>query len=189
MDVVSGTASADGRRVRGERKRAAIIAATLRVVERDGVASVTHRSVAAEAGVSTGSASYYFATLDDLLVAALSAAAEDYDRQLRQLVASGCDELTAVTRLIAMSAGSGRTRALAERELNLLAARRPALRPVARRWRDMVAGVARGLTADELAVREVVAAADGMCTQLLLGEVELTEGEILAVLRRALRAG
>ena len=46
---MSGTAErVDGRRARGERRREEIIAATLRVVERDGVAGVTHRAVARE---------------------------------------------------------------------------------------------------------------------------------------------
>ncbi|MGY2075579.1 MULTISPECIES: hypothetical protein [unclassified Blastococcus] len=48
--------------------------------------------------------------------------------------------------IIAESVGPGRERALAERQLSTLAARRPALRPVARRWRDRVAELARTQT-------------------------------------------
>jgi TetR/AcrR family transcriptional regulator, regulator of biofilm formation and stress response len=179
--------SVDGRRARGERTRAALIAATLQLVEREGVAKVTHRAVALEAGVATGAATYYFSSLDDLLVAALSSVAEDYSRQLGELVAGGLDELAAVARLIAAVAGPGRQRGLAESELNLLAARRPALRATARHWRDTVTAIARRCTDDEQAVQDAVAAAEGLCIRLLLGEVEFTEEQVLAVLRHALR--
>ena len=61
----------DGRRARGEQRRSELLAATLTVIERDGVAGVSHRAVAAVADVSVASITYHFPTLDDLLVAAL----------------------------------------------------------------------------------------------------------------------
>lgn len=173
----------DGRRARGERRRAAIIAATLAVVERDGVAGVSHRTVAREAGVPASSALYYFATLDDLLVAALAAAAEEYTAQYAALRRAGTAPLDAVAELIGDCAGPARRRGIAERELALLAARRPALHPLARRWPDLVAQAAREHTEDPLAVAAVAAAADGLCTQVLLDP--LPPAEIRAVLLRA----
>ncbi|WP_216213343.1 TetR/AcrR family transcriptional regulator [Amycolatopsis aidingensis] len=177
----------DGRRARGERKRAAIIAATLRVVERDGVAGVSHRAVAREAGVAGSAAVYYFATLDDLLVAALTAAAEDYARQLREIIDGGGDEIDGLAELIVAAAGPGRSRALAERELTLLAARRPALRGVARHWRDMVADVARKHTTDPRTVEAAVAAADGLCARVLLDAEPLSVAQVADLLRHAMR--
>lgn len=50
-----------------ELKRRAILDAVLRVVAGGGVEAVTHRRVAAEAGVPLGSTTYYFASRDDLL--------------------------------------------------------------------------------------------------------------------------
>lgn len=158
----------DGRRARGERRRAELIDATLRVVARDGAAGVTHRTVAREAGVTTSLSVYYFATLDDLLVAALTTVVDDYERRLREIIDSGGDELGGLAELIAASGGSGRTRALAERELSTLAARRPVLRPVARRWRDTVAEIAGHHTDDPVAVQALVAAADGICASMLV---------------------
>jgi DNA-binding transcriptional regulator YbjK len=64
----------DGRRARGEQRRNELLAATLAVIERDGVAGVSHRRVAAVADVSVASITYHFPTLDDLLVAALQSA-------------------------------------------------------------------------------------------------------------------
>jgi DNA-binding transcriptional regulator YbjK len=54
-----------------ERVRDAIVAATVRIVAADGVAAVTHRRVAAEAGVSLSSTTWHFAAKADILVAAL----------------------------------------------------------------------------------------------------------------------
>nr|WP_141924990.1 TetR family transcriptional regulator [Haloactinospora alba] len=176
----------DGRRARGERKRQAIIAATLRVLERDGTAGVTHRAVAREANVPASSAVYYFATLDDLLVAALTEATDSYIRQLRETSERAADEIEGLAQLIVEACGPNRPRALAERELTLLAARRPALRPAAQRWRDTVAEVARKRTDDPLSVQGVVAAADGLCARVLLGD-ELTVAEVSEVLYNALR--
>ncbi|GAA1466452.1 TetR family transcriptional regulator [Nocardiopsis exhalans] len=185
---MSGTAErVDGRRARGERRREEIIAATLRVVERDGVAGVTHRAVAREADVPASSAVYYFKTMDDLLVAALTAASDTYIDQLAGLRSSPGEAVAGLARVIASARGEGRARALAERELNLLAARRPALRPVARRWRDAVSEVARGQGADDLTVRQFAATADGLCARILLGDEDLTEARITETLQHALR--
>lgn len=70
-----GAPRSGGRRVRGERRRA-ILEAARRVVERDGVAGVSHRSVAREAGVPPTSATCYYATPDDLLIATLTRSAD-----------------------------------------------------------------------------------------------------------------
>ncbi len=59
-----------------ERVREAIVAATVRIVAGDGVAAVTHRRVAAEAGVSLSSTTWHFATKADILLAALRWTAE-----------------------------------------------------------------------------------------------------------------
>ena len=54
------------------RTRDAIVAATVRIVAREGVAAVTHRRVATEAGVSLSSTTWHYATKTDILQAALS---------------------------------------------------------------------------------------------------------------------
>lgn len=178
--------SADGRTLRGQRRRAQIIEATLAVVRRDGASGVTHRTVAKEAGITTSLTLYYFATLDDLLVAALTSVTDAYTHRIRRLIDTEDDPLDGLAHLIAESAGPGRERALAERELSTLAARRPALRPAARRWRDNVAELARTQTDDPDAVEAVVALSDGLCTAILLDDREADPDHIRSVLRRAL---
>ncbi|WP_234381613.1 TetR/AcrR family transcriptional regulator [Streptomyces sp. NRRL S-1521] len=176
----------DGRTLRGQRRRAQIIEATLTIVRRDGATGVTHRTVAKEAGITTSLTLYYFATLDDLLVAALTSVTDAYTQRIRQLIDTEDDPLDGLARLIAESAGPGRERALAERELSTLAARRPALRPVARRWRDNVAELARTQTGDANAIEAFVALSDGLCTAILLDDHEADPDHIRALLRETL---
>lgn len=176
----------DGRKLRGERRRAQIIEATLTVVRRDGATGVTHRTVAKEAGITTSLTLYYFATLDDLLIAALTSVTDAYTQRIRRLIDTETDPLDGLAQLIAESAGPGRERALAERELSTLAARRPALRPVARRWRDNVAELARTQTDDPDAMEAFVALSDGLCAAILLDDHEADPDHIRAVLSKAL---
>ncbi|MEU5872209.1 TetR family transcriptional regulator [Glycomyces sp. NPDC047369] len=51
-------------------RRARILAATLEVIRADGVAGVSYRDVAAHAGVPLGSMTYYFPSLEGLIVEA-----------------------------------------------------------------------------------------------------------------------
>jgi DNA-binding transcriptional regulator YbjK len=59
------------RQQRGEERRAAIVAATLALVEAEGVEGVTHRRVAEAASVPLAATTYYFASKDHLLQAAM----------------------------------------------------------------------------------------------------------------------
>lgn len=59
--------SGAARRPRGEATRAALIAAALTIVERDGIAAATTRQIADEAGVPLGTVHYWFASKADLL--------------------------------------------------------------------------------------------------------------------------
>lgn len=54
-----------------EQRRAQIIAAALRVAARDGLAKLTLRAVATEAGMSHGSVLFHYGTKDTLLIALL----------------------------------------------------------------------------------------------------------------------
>src|SRR3954470_4658742 len=71
VSAVPGTRAEASKRV-----REAIVAATVRIVAREGVAAVTHRRVAAEADVSLSSTTWHFATKADILEAALHWTAE-----------------------------------------------------------------------------------------------------------------
>ncbi|NKE55609.1 TetR family transcriptional regulator [Lentzea sp. PSKA42] len=165
----------DGRKARGEKKRRAIVEATLRVIERDGVAGVTHRSVAREAGVPTTAPTYYFATLDDLLIATLLWAAEESCEEMLQTVARG-GSAREIAATLAKAVNENRGRTLAEYELYLLAGRRPELRPAARRWLDQAMEIVR--PADPVAFRALLAAVDGLLIQCLIADVAPNEDEL-----------
>ena len=176
----------DGRRARGRRRRAAIIEAALAVVMRDGTAGLTHRAVAEQAGITTSLTTYYFATLDDLLVAALTSVADTYTARVRQIIDGPGDKLRGLAELLVESAGPGRERALAERELCTLAARRPALAPVARRWREDVSELAATLTDDPQAIAALAVASDGLCAAVLIDSIPAGVDYVHRVLTHAL---
>jgi DNA-binding transcriptional regulator YbjK len=162
----------DGRKARGERRRQDIIDATLRVIERDGVAGVTHRTVAAEADVPTTSTTYHFASLNDLLIATLISCAKDMATEVYWMIdrarsrgSLGADE---VAGLLAEALGPRRGRTMAEYELYLLAARRPELRPAARRWLDVLTSMVR--PDDLVALRAFLAGIDGLLIQGLIDD-------------------
>lgn len=178
--------SVDGRKARGDRRRTEIIDATLAVVQRDGAAGVSHRTVGKEAGIAASLITYYFATLDDLLVAALSSVADAYTVRVREIMDRPGDRLRGLAELIVEAAGPGRARALAERELATLAARRPALAPVARQWRNDIAELAGTLTDDPTAIATLVAASDGLCTAILIDNAPADVDHVLRVLTQAL---
>lgn len=130
-----------GRRPRGEARRRALLEATLAVLGREGVGGVTHRAVAAEAGVPLASTTYYFGSRDELLLAAFALAVEqDVSRLEREARGLAEEPLTAETladRLAAMVLGwlsVGQPTLAAQVELYLQAARRPELSVLSRDW-------------------------------------------------------
>ncbi|MGQ0840622.1 TetR/AcrR family transcriptional regulator [Actinokineospora sp.] len=178
----------DGRKARGDRRRAEIVAATLRVIERDGVAGVTHRSVAREADVPATSITYHFAGLDDLLVGALTWSAESMAVEIRDLIESsrikGGSPAAAVAEMLAEALGPRRGRTMAEYELYLLAARRPALRPAARLWLDVLTSLARH--PDEVGFRAFLAGVDGLLLQGLIDDEPPTAVDLVPVMEHLL---
>ncbi len=77
--------STDGRRLRGEASRRAILAAAAQVIIDDGVDELTHRSVAEATGVPLARVSYHYPKIEDLMVAAATEYLEGFDDRLRAL--------------------------------------------------------------------------------------------------------
>ncbi|MBK0371819.1 TetR family transcriptional regulator [Streptomyces sp. RB110-1] len=162
-------------------RRTRIIDAALSVIAADGIAGLSHRTVAAEADVPLGSTTYHFGSLDELLVAALRRCNENFVRTLREseaLAAGGeaeggegaagsaglADELT---RLLGQWFAGERGAIELEYELYLAALRRPALRPVAAEWTEEAVELLSRRT-DPGTARALVALMDGVCLQVLL---------------------
>lgn len=151
---------------RGEARRQAMLDAALTLVARGGPRAVTHRAVAAEAGVPLAATTYYFASRDDLVAQALARCAE---RDVARIEQHGLDEL------LASEPTADRQAMLASYELWLEAARNPALRPVARRVSETYVGAARRLVGDDVDARAVSAALEGLVLEVLVGGLEPAE--------------
>ncbi|MGQ4515891.1 TetR family transcriptional regulator [Streptomyces sp. DW26H14] len=170
----------------GRRQR--IIDAAIRVVGRSGIAGLSHRTVAAEADVPLGSTTYHFASLDELLTAALRQANEGFATLLREsgpLAGPDGDVAAVLARLVGEWLGGDRTGVELEYELYLAALRRPALRPVAAEWTDAVAEILSART-DPTTARALVALLDGICLQVLLTGGEYDEEYARELLARVL---
>src|SRR5262249_12254730 len=127
----------------GRRTRAAIVAATLRVLRDEGIGSLAHPAVAREAGGSLAPTTYHFATKENLIAEALNVAAAETLAGLREAAsdvqggpltpASVADRLSDMTmeRL-----GDERLAVFAVVELSLAAARRPDLHEAAAAWNE-----------------------------------------------------
>ncbi|MFD7071677.1 TetR/AcrR family transcriptional regulator [Streptomyces sp. NPDC059913] len=151
-------------------RRDRIIDAAIRVVGARGIAELSHRSVAAEADVPLGSTTYHFASLDELLTAALRRSNENFAGVMRDsgaLADPKSDLAGELARLLGRYLSGGHGRAELEYELYLAALRRPALRPVAAEWADGAAALLARRT-DPATARALVALMDGICLQVLL---------------------
>ena len=186
------------RRRRGEERTDEILRATLDVIGREGLGAVTHRTVAKASGVGLGSLTYYFATKQDLLRAALRLfVAEDIARlraTAEELLAAGASGAQTVERFAAQleAGGSG---GVAQFELYLEASRDPALRETAveslRAYGEVaeLALRAAGVPQPADAAAVVVATLDGLgLHRLAAGPDGPPVGPALARLWRALSA-
>jgi DNA-binding transcriptional regulator YbjK len=174
----------DGRRRRGNRRRRALLDATLQVIGRDGLAAVSQRAVAAEAGLPPSALYYYFPTLDDLVAAAL---VDVNDRCLAALAAlpDGDDALHALA-VATVDSSRRRTEFLAELELWVLAARRDTLRGELERWNAGLRAAVAKLTDDPTAVDALVAAVNGYYWQAAT-DTRFGDEQLEAILRHITR--
>lgn len=190
--------------------RARILHATLRVIAGGGIAAVSNRRVAAEAGVALGSLTYHFPSQTDLLRESLLLYAEEEVARLSGLAAalrastpdSGeaggrggpSDEQAAAAAEQIAAQGSGRPEEIAELELHLHASRDPELHAASQRcfgaYEDFAAATLEALGVPEPArhARTIVALMCGLGVRRLgTGEhsAEGTADALLTVLRGA----
>lgn len=153
----------DGRRLKGLQRRRLLLDATMRVVERDGVAAVSQRRVAAEAGVPPSTVTYYYAAVDDLLVDTLTRVNDTYVGAMHALPADRDAAFRGLAELVVGACtATSRAHVVAEYELFLLAARRPALRPQIDRWNRAVDSFLAPYLPDRADRDAVATAVDGL---------------------------
>jgi DNA-binding transcriptional regulator YbjK len=129
------------RQDRSVRTRERLAEAAVRVLGEKGLAGLTHRAVAAAAGTSLATATYYFPARDDLIAEASRATLAAYTAAFRRVAERGSEggpgipSLRAlIIRLVAKAAGSHRIATLAWCEIILDAGRRDETRRLARAW-------------------------------------------------------
>ena len=169
---------------KGEARRTALIEAVLRIMEHEGPSAVTHRSVAKEAGVPLAAATYYFDSIDDLLVTAMRHAA---DEQVDLFVGLSLGDLPRFARELWSWAHETRAVAISQYELMFLAMRRDGLREDADRWYAALGEAIAPLGLSAERARTLALAIDGLCLQMLWrGEpatVEATEAALRELLQ------
>ena len=130
--------AAPRRRRDPEARRREIVAATAELIVEVGVDAVTHRLIAARAGVPLGATTQYFATLDDLRTEALGCLIAEVDRRLdgiHAVIAEHGATADVLTDLLVQ--GLADAHALeADRAVVTAAVHDPTLRTLARRWTD-----------------------------------------------------
>ncbi|GAB2562528.1 TetR/AcrR family transcriptional regulator [Leucobacter ruminantium] len=136
------TQPAPGKRDPEGRRRAILDAAAELIVE-NGPAAITHRAIAARAGVSLGSTTQYFASIDELREQALQRIADDIDRNLAEMEATIPDLLGDVEHAMVPLRDFLRDRRAVDGELALIASGTvdARMRALARRWNDRLAAM------------------------------------------------
>lgn len=175
----------DGRVLRGERAKRALVDATLAVIERDGIGGVTHRKVTRQAGLPASSAAYHFSSINDLLEQALLWADQQAADALAR-VGGDRDPVAAFSRWLVRDFTEQRSRLIAEYELFLYAARVTSMRPAAGRWLTDLQRLVSGWTSDPRAIDTITAYVDGLLLQALVSgsppDPDVVAGTIRALL-------
>ncbi len=137
---------------KGEQRRRSLLEAALRVIAKGGVEALTHRSVAAEAGVSHGATTYHFASRDEIVLEAfrhyIDTVAETVEAIREELAPE--NEASIVDFLVRLQQREfvEPELVLAEYEMILYAARNESLAREYRAWeRSLCASLAEGLEA------------------------------------------
>jgi len=149
---------------KGAARRDALLEAVIRLLESDGPSAVTHRAVAREAGVPLAAATYYFASIDDLLVSAMKRAVEQQSDMFAGL-AHG--DIAAFAQSIWSWVYESRAFAISQYELMLLAMRRPSLRADADAWYSALEKALEPLGLPEGRAHTAAFAIDGLALRML----------------------
>jgi DNA-binding transcriptional regulator YbjK len=164
-----------------------IALAALEVVAEHGVEGLTHRRVAAVAGIPLGSTTYHFATLDDLLAAAIVEAKKATDAELVAWAATlgpDTDLVQAVADYVLRALTHHWGRTVVEHELYLAALRRPQLSRLSREWDDAFPAVL-AQHVDPVTALTLAMVVDGMFVRAFIHGMP-ARGDVEDVLRRLL---
>ncbi|KZE33969.1 TetR/AcrR family transcriptional regulator [Microbacterium sp. T32] len=184
-------------RARGRARRELLLNATLEIIAEKGISAVTHRSVAAAAGVPHSSTTYFFDSLDDMIGEAVAhAMAAEFERlqefrTLLETTAGGTG--AAIDEFVEIVRQQSDENAVAQFEIYLFASRHPALRVHVERILDETRQIAGAVLRthgvnDPHAAAAVVALIDGY-TLHRIARSEVVQYQSLAHALRAALIG
>lgn len=168
---------------KGERRRAELVAAAAELLRSGGFEAVRHRAVAEQAGLPLASTTYYFASLDDLVTAAVERTSRDELDEGRAQLDALADELAGTGPLVELvldqllgpeSRDGGLDAVLLRYERLVGAGRRPYLAPLMRSLRGeldtLLASilVRSGRPLGAGALRDLVSLVDGAVISALI---------------------
>jgi TetR/AcrR family transcriptional regulator, regulator of biofilm formation and stress response len=157
---------ADGRLARGAARRALLLDAAVRVVADSGSGSLTHRSVAAGAGVSIASVTYHFPSIGDLRRGTLEHAGSSIGLELAGLVLAASTRVEKTPEICAAFAvrlvADRRIETAAVFELIVAAAHDEELRPVVALYNDRLTDLLAPYEGDRRSAQIVGAAIQGL---------------------------
>jgi DNA-binding transcriptional regulator YbjK len=188
---MGGTPETGARRTRGPNdpgRRDRIAAAAIEVVAEHGVPGLTHRAVAAAAGVPVGSTTYHFATLDDLLSVALHDASQRNIVQIQQWadgLAPGADFAAELAALVRLQLDSRHGATTAAYDLYVAALHHPGLRSASAAWDEALAEIFGAHTDPELG-RVLAALFAGLVLQASLADPRPSRESLESLIRRAM---
>jgi DNA-binding transcriptional regulator YbjK len=180
----------DGHKARGAATRQAIVDGALTVVAAEGVEGLSHRAVAAQAGVSLASTTYHFASLGDLYLAVFAESARrvrDDQLALRERVtAHEVDPADACVDLILHQIGPGREATVTLIGMLQWASRRSDAKPLVQAWRRELGDTLLPVYRDEARARGVALGIRGLVADALLADPPPTRAELAPVVRAIL---
>lgn len=194
--MVTASRSREPRQERSRQRREALLRAAIELLAEGGARAVTHRAVAARAGLPQASTTYYFESIQELTDAALALHVSDRVGELEGLVsaaiAGGRSPDDVAERVCAALVDRSGDVIVAQFEIYLEAARNPALRgPVGQALAEFERFAAEALGAlgardPQGAARSFVAVIDGFALHRLARPLS-REAEV-ASLHDAMRA-
>ncbi|KKO72001.1 TetR/AcrR family transcriptional regulator [Kerstersia gyiorum] len=170
-------------------RRDRLVDAALSIMLAQGVQGVSHRAVAAEAGVPLGSTTYYFRDLDALLIASIERLTQRRRIEMETWSAdiASLDELLArLAELIVARLSRDRVETTLSYELHFLALRRPAFRFYSEASTQVLRDTLRQF-ADEKTTRALTLLVDGLVIDGLLTNRVPACQDILAAMRALVR--
>ncbi|MGS0561600.1 TetR/AcrR family transcriptional regulator [Microbacterium aurugineum] len=170
-----------------EARRREIVTAAAELIVEVGAEAVTHRMVAARAGVPLGATTQYFDTLDDLRAAAFRALAEEVDARLdgvRQTLAERGVSPHTIATLIAESMEDAHA-VQADRAVVTAAVHDPRLRELARHLSDRLVELLEPTYGEDRA-RAAMIFIDGVMWNMQIRDDRLAQSFIETALARIL---